>query len=52
MVARGDASTIIATMMGTAVMPLNTAAQNSSLTGSMGVKHSATPPSVAAAITP
>ena len=43
-----DASSIITLMMGSAITPLHTAAQNSSATGSSGVKHSATPPMVAA----
>ena len=39
-------------MIGTAITPLSTADQNSALTGSIGVKQSATPPTVATAITP
>uniref|UniRef100_A0A1I8ADE8 HD_domain domain-containing protein n=1 Tax=Steinernema glaseri TaxID=37863 RepID=A0A1I8ADE8_9BILA len=44
-----DASSIMTTMMGTAITPLSTADQNSSFTGSVGVKHRITPPTVAAA---
>ena len=39
-----DASSIMTTMMGTAITPLSTADQNSSFTGSVGVKHRITPP--------
>lgn len=52
MVALREASNIITAMIGTAITPLSTAAQNNSLTGSIGVKHRITPPIVAAAITP
>lgn len=46
------ASSIITAMMGTAITPFRTADQNSSFTGSVGVKQRMTPPTVAAAITP
>ena len=39
-------------MIGTATTPLMTADQNSSFTGSVGVKHNTTPTRVAATITP
>ena len=45
-----SASSIITTMIGTAITPLITAAQNSALIGSIGEKSSATPPSVASAM--
>ena len=47
-----QAMRISSAMMGTATTPLMTADQNSSLTGSVGVKHRITPTTVAAAITP
>src|SRR4029079_12250446 len=45
-----SASSIITTMIGTAMTPLITAAQNSARIGSIGEKSSATPPSVASAM--
>src|SRR5207248_8865647 len=45
-----SASSIMTTMIGTAMMPLITADQNSALIGSIGEKSSATPPSVASAM--
>ena len=45
-----SASSIITIMIGTAITPLITALQNSALIGSIGVKSSTTPPSVASAM--
>ena len=47
-----DAISMIITMIGTAATPLITALQNSALIGSSGVKLSAAPTKVAAAIVP
>ena len=47
-----EANSIITAMIGTAITPFSTADQNSSLTGSIGVKHRITPPTIAAEITP
>src|SRR5579859_3101134 len=44
------AISIITTMIGTAMTPLITALQNKALIGSIGVKSSSTPPSVAMAM--
>jgi len=52
MMSAREASNIITAMIGTAITPLTTADQNNSLTGSVGVKHKITPPTVAAPITP
>lgn len=51
MMARRVAKSIVTAMIGTAITPLITADQNSSFTGSVGVKHRITLPAVAAAIT-
>ena len=50
-ITRGSsASSIMTTMIGTAMTPLMTAHQNNALIGSTGEKSSATPPSVASAM--
>jgi hypothetical protein len=46
-----EANSIITAMIGTAMTPFSTADQNRSFTGSTGVKHRMTPPTVAAKIT-